>query len=254
VVLILPAGAAKWERYVHKGKGSGVDHPEPHPLSYFTRNPSLNDAGGVCNTCPSKKQRTEVRLVGKVHGFKIYDVFYYFTRRWINPPPGNAELHDERLEWKAILVRAGPNQYREIWRSEKTQGDIFPSFLFQVGNETLLGLVDECYRLYCEKQNWWVTKDGVLRIDISPIWKAAGEVLPEGHVIYDEFNGRKHFAAGQTQVRMLKVKKSGPYRLAKGAITVNFTLERGQITVTGVKYDPNGNPLGDDDDDEEPGG
>ena len=151
VLLILPAGAANWERFSSSGKGYGIGIAEPHPLSYYTRYPSLRD-DYFCYRCSPEKRlalakqerllgirNTEVKLVGTVHGFKIYDVIYWYG---------------EKREWKSILVRTGPNQYREIWFDEKTQGDFSPSFLFQIGDKTLLGLIDDCYRRGCEQQYW----------------------------------------------------------------------------------------------------
>jgi hypothetical protein len=85
-ILILPAGAANWERWNHSGKGLGIGPADPHPLSYFTRYPSLRDPYFCHNCSPEKrlalakqeklkeKQRTEVTLVGTVYGFKVYDV------------------------------------------------------------------------------------------------------------------------------------------------------------------------------------
>ena len=254
VLLVLPARAENWERYVSTGKGAGVlGIAEPHPLSYFTRYPSLRDAENICYGCPpdkrlalakqaklKEKQRTEVRLVGTIHGFKIYDVFYYFSLPWRG---------EETLEWKAILVRKAPNQFREIYHYQKTQGGIWPSYLFQVGGETLLGLADDGYRGNYAQQNWSITKDAFSRIEMSPIWKAAREVLPEGYLIYDEVIGRERLAQGVIEVKLLKITKSRPYRFAKGLITVHFALKSAQITVTGVRYDPKGNPRGNDDED-----
>lgn len=100
---------AKWERRTLTLKGERVDTPDPHPLSYFTRYPSLRDEDGdFCHLCPpdkalalakQQKERAEVRLIGKIRGFAIYDVLYYFG-------------DEQEPGWKSILVQTQTNQYR----------------------------------------------------------------------------------------------------------------------------------------------
>jgi hypothetical protein len=148
IFLLLLAGAiplsAARERVVMTGKFDFVDKPGTHSLSYFTKYPGLRDVDGdFCLGCSPEKKlaaakaqkaRTEVKLVGTIQGLAIYDVLYFFDDE---PEP----------QWKSILVRTGPNRYREIWHYQKIQGGIWPSFLVKAGNQTLLGLDDHCYRL-----------------------------------------------------------------------------------------------------------
>ena len=249
ILLIVPAGAANWERWSHSGKGYGGSIAEPHPLSYFTQYPSLRDSS-FCYLCPpekrlalakqeklNEKQRTEMRLVGTVHGFKIYDVIYYFSRR-----SGNSEYHDDETpEWKSILVRTGPNQYREIWFDQKTQGDFSPSFLFQVGDKTLLGLIDDCYRRYCEQQYWLFVKDGPTRLDLEPIWKAASTLVPKNQYLrYYDYRDTPAILGQEFIEFGLEEQlpdRGGPPVPVPGVIKVNFTWDRGQIVITGKEYD-----------------
>jgi hypothetical protein len=120
VAVVLPV-AAEWDRQIITPKGVRMDTPKPHPLSYFTRYPGLRDEDNdLCYLCPPEKRlaeakqrkaRGEVRLVGKIRGYSIYDVLYFFDEE---PLP----------RWKSILVRTQPNQYREIWHYQKNEGVI----------------------------------------------------------------------------------------------------------------------------------
>jgi hypothetical protein len=144
LILLASPAAAGWQRRVSTPKGSRFDVPQPHALSYFTRYPALRDESGdlVCNSCSPEKRltlakevkcRTEVRLVGTVRGFTIYDVLYFFG-------------DDKAPDWKSILIRTRSGLYREIWHYQRTEGDIWPSFLVNgpprlgaTGDETDLG-------------------------------------------------------------------------------------------------------------------
>jgi hypothetical protein len=252
VLLILPAGAANWERFSNSGKGYGMGIAEPHPLSYYTRYPSLRDDYFCYRCSPEKrlalakqeklkeKQRTEVKLVGTVHGFKIYDVIYYFSRRWRDPPPGNAQYHDEKPEWKSIRVRTGPNQYREIWFDEKTQGDFSPSFLFQIGDKTLLGLIDDCYRRGCEQQYWLFEQDGPTRLDLELIWKATWTLIPKNQYpsYYDYRDTPANLSQGFIEFGLEErlPGRGGPPDPVPGVIKISFTWDHGQVVVTGKEY------------------
>lgn len=100
IAVILPLTAG-WERKVLTAKGDRIDTPQHHPLSYFTRYPLLRDEDGFCFVCSpgkrlllarQKKVRTEVRVIGVIRGFSIYDVLYFFDG-------------EKRPGWKSILVR-----------------------------------------------------------------------------------------------------------------------------------------------------
>jgi hypothetical protein len=101
-LLITIPVAAQWQRYVLTPKGDHFDVPLPYPLSYFTQYPSLRDEDhDFCYLCPPEKSlavakqrndRAEVKLVGKIREFEIYDVFYFLVRQknsWVDSGSGN---------------------------------------------------------------------------------------------------------------------------------------------------------------------
>src|SRR5271157_2646044 len=116
-LLALQAGAA-WQRHVGTPKGDWFDQPEPHPLAYFTEYPMLrNESGDFCSLCSpdkrlaeAKKQQvgSDLRLVGTLGGFEVYDLFYRFKCQGC-------------VDSKSILVKTGPDEYREIYHREPTQ-------------------------------------------------------------------------------------------------------------------------------------
>jgi hypothetical protein len=146
------------------------------------------------------------------------------------------------VEWKSILVLTGPNQYREIWFDEKVQGDFSPSFLSQVGDKMLLGLIDECYRCGCLEQYWLFDKDGPTHIDLEPIWKAAIALVPKGHYLSCTYNYRDtlmYFSRGAIEFGLDKQPpEGGPAEHVPGIIKVSFNWDRGQVVITGTEYDP----------------
>jgi hypothetical protein len=114
-LLAFQPGAA-WQRQVMTPKAEWVDTPEPHSLAYFTQYPMLRDeGGGFCSLCTpdqrlaeAKKReiRTELHLVGTLQGFEVYDLFYRFECEGC-------------VDWKSILVKTGPDLYRESTTSSR---------------------------------------------------------------------------------------------------------------------------------------
>jgi len=157
-----------WKRHVMTAKGDWFDAPPPHALAYFTDSPaSLDESGDFCYLCTPEKRlaeakaakgpRAEVRLVGKIGTFSVYDVYYRFQS-------------EGSVDWKSILVKTGANIFREIYHCQPTQVDAraLPSVLIRIGNEVLLrarylvggnkGMVEDDY--YSFKRN------GPLRVDV----------------------------------------------------------------------------------------
>ena len=231
-LLTIPA-AAEWQRHVYTPKGETFDAPPPHPLSYFTQYPSLRDEDhDFCYLCSPEKSlavakqrrdRAEVKLVGRVRDFEVYDVFYFF---------------DEKAEpdWKSILVKIQPDQYREIWHYQRSEGRIWPSYLVRVGNETLLGLQDDCYKQDIIQEYYWFGKDGPVPIDLSLIWKAAEAVVPEATTAWHEYDGRTDLPAGRITVGLIR--KPVWQCCTQGVIEVNFELNNGQVFVKGERLNP----------------
>lgn len=184
--LCLPA-SAQWNRTVFSGKGEFQDIPSPHPLSYFTANPFLRDDGNdLCVLCTPEGRaksalkyslHTVVQPVGSLAGYRILEVLYSGGKRNANEPGY------DKLSWKSILVRTGPNRYKEIFHLQPAGTDepLKPSGIIPSGNERVLATMDSdggnsggCWDGY-----WWFDRTGPHRLDFSRVEAAIKNALPE---------------------------------------------------------------------------
>lgn len=184
VALCLPA-SAQWSRTVFSGKGESQDSPPPHPLNYFTANPFLRDDGNdLCVLCTPEDRaksalrysiRVVVRPVGTLAGYRILDVLYNGSQL---DHPGSAEIN-----WKSILVRVGPNRYKEIFHLQEsgTTRPIEPSSIISSGSERVLATMNSdggngggCWDGY-----WWFDRAGPHSLDFSRVEAAIKRGLPE---------------------------------------------------------------------------
>ena len=226
-IAVVSSATTKWERRIITPKGDRVDTPSTHPLSWFTQYPSLRDEDhGLCITCSPEQRlaeakqtraKAEVRLVGRIGSFDIFDVFYVFDN---DPVPS----------WKSIIVRTGRDEYREIWHYQKNEGGIWPSFLVKIGHDVVLGLEDDCYRQNVIREYFWFTKDGPGRIDFRPIWAAAKLTVPHNTKVWGGFDGRLELPVGRMRVGLIT---DPDWRCCStGVVDVSFVLRAGRVVVT----------------------
>lgn len=237
-ILLAPIMSAAWERLVVDARYGRVDAAEPHPLEYFTRYPALRDeSGDFCYLCKPEKRlaeakrvraRADVRSVGTIRGFTISEIFYYFD-------------DSEKALWKSILVKVGPNSYREIYHDNPPEGEVARSFLVKAGAETLLGVEDNVYRSDAVEEYWWFGPEGPVRLDFRPVAKAAQASLPKGKSISwgGTFNGRTTL---EKLVVRIGIRSEWNGRCCdNGVVTVNIKLSGGRVIVTGTHFDPKAN-------------
>ena len=230
----LPLVAA-WERHVVAGGDETIDHPQAHSLAFFTRHPLLRseDPNTFRNLTPeqkvakakNEKSTVEVNFVGTVRGFTIYDVLIRFER-----PGGDV--------WKLILVKIGPDRFREIYHLEAAYDtQIEHPFVAKVGTEYILvsrdvfagNGVETCQAYF------WFDKDGPTWINWSPIWQAARSVAPkDGWAIEVNWSDRQDLIKSTFPV---PVRGEGDSTCCRGFVHVRFSLERGHIIVLGATYD-----------------
>jgi len=208
-----------------------------HPLLYFTEYPWMRDEDGdVCIGC-SPEERTavakrwkgsaDVRLIGRVNGLAISDVLYRLSDE------------DDGPRWKAILVETHPGLFTEIFHEQKNQGAINPSFMVKSGMESILGVVDQQYRLDEVEYYWWFDSGRAVLLDFTPVWDAARKVLPEGTTtLKAHLNGKVAFPRQVIDVA------TWPPDLRRccasiGVVKVAFQIRAGIIVVTDAHYDPN---------------
>lgn len=236
------AHASLWQRHVQSGKGDSFDSPRPHPLAYFTRNPFLrDDADQFCSACTQSdkaamrsrhKFRTEVRKVGKLYGFTVYDVFYSF----------DDDIATKQIDWKSILVEVSPGQFREIYHLQPIAGQIKPSFFLKVGAEEILvtrDLIPGTGNNYYEDY-FWLSPSGAARIDIEAIIKAVQSVLPPGLGVWN--GGGLHIGALRYHMRVWKESDSHCCPTG-GSVDIRFRLDGSRIVVTSKRYDPRVEPV-----------
>jgi hypothetical protein len=121
--------ASLWQRHVVSGKGESFDTTQPHPLAYFIADPFLRDDGDqFCSDCTprgkaaehlQRRFATELKQVGSLQGFAIYDLFYRFEDH----------VNTGEIDWKSILVEVAPGQFREIYHLQPTAAKVEPAFL-----------------------------------------------------------------------------------------------------------------------------
>ena len=231
LLLTLPA-AAQWPRMVFGPKGGGVDNPPPHSLKYFTEYPRLRDESRYfCPRCTpeqrlaeakQEKAQTDLRLVAMLGEISVYDLFYYFG--------GNVEP-----EWKSLLVRTGPDEYREIYHDQPTSGKVENSFMIEAGESTLVGVVDEVHKQEEQEHYFLIDQRGVIRLDFGPVWDAAQKLVPDVEVMRGHVNGRRNFPAMAIPVGLIDPERNRC--CGKGVVTVAIKLDRGRVVVIGTKYD-----------------
>lgn len=236
------ANANVWQRDVQTAKGDHLDTAEPHPLGYFIRDPFLRDDGDqFCVDCtPEGKAtvhnqhrfRTEVRRVGSLDGFAIFDVFYRF----------DDHVESGEIDWKSILVRVSPGKFREIYHLQPIAGKVVPSFFLKAGAEQILAtriLIPGTGNNYYEDY-FWFSPTGAVRIDIEAIDMALKSILPAGSGVWK---------GGGLDMRSLHyhsfVWREGDGNCCPtgGAVDIKLRLDGGRLMVTSNHFDPAAKPM-----------
>ena len=242
LLLLTFQASAAWRRHVLTGKDDWFDVPAPHSLAYFTRYPALRDeSGDACYLCTDdeklvsamqSKVRSELKLVGTLAGFEVYDLFYRFQCEGC-------------VDHKAILVRTGVDEYREIYHLEPTHADAFVgSSVINVGREQLLGTryMDGGNKGAYSDDFFWFAKSGATWVDFDGVRKAARAVLPKGASLWGggDDNSPKTIAAGVMQFWVIE--RNEPLCCGPAAVTVRFRIDRGRVVVKKATFDPKGRP------------
>lgn len=230
-----------WQRHLQSGKGGSFDTPQPHPLAYFVRDPFLrDDADDFCTACtPGDKAavhlrhrfKTEVRKVGTLYGFGIYDVFYRF----------DDHVGTKEIDWKSIVVEVSPGQFREIYHLQPVPTLIEPSFVLKVASEDILAtrdLIPGTGNNYYEDY-FWFSPAGAARIDIETITKTVRSILPSGYGVWK--GGALDIAALRYHNSVWKEGDSNCCPTG-GAVDVKFRLDGNRIIVTSKNFDPMARP------------
>jgi hypothetical protein len=231
-----------WQRHVLSAKGESFDTPQAHPLTYFTSDPfSRDDADEFCSVCtPDGKAtvhfqhrfKTEVRKVGTLHGFAIFDVFYCF----------DDHVDSKEIDWKSILVEVSPGQFREIYHLQPLAAQIRPSFLLKVSSERILATSDLIPGTgnYSYEDYFWFSHAGPSRIDFQPIRSAAQSILPADFGIWK--GGGLDLLALRYYTPVWRQTDANCCPTG-GSVDVRFRIDDGRIVITKKQYDPTPEPV-----------
>jgi hypothetical protein len=222
---------ATWERVVitPKEERTETNVQEAYPLSYFTQYPGLRIedidfcapcVGDRCEQCRKALQaKVELTLVGTLEGFPIYDL-YYHVDGW-------------STETKLILVKTGPDRYREIHHCEPLYITPARSALITVRGQRLLNVHMDAIRNADPTDDYfWFDHHGAHLVDFRPVVRAVKSAFPKQATpayIQDELavpaTGHYwHFGAPLVYKTVID----------NITVTVRFEFDRGQVVVTGA--------------------
>src|SRR5262245_38943992 len=133
LVLILNLSAqAQWQTVVHTLLGGRPTPADPHPLSYWTRNPILRHRGEhLCMGCPRRgggviteqdyTAESKVRDLGTIAGYRILEVDNRVVAKDAaadTPISKYPPEYRRQIDYKILLAQTGADEYREIYHLE----------------------------------------------------------------------------------------------------------------------------------------
>jgi hypothetical protein len=202
-----------------------TDSPSPQPLEYFTRQ-RLSPGE------PNVPSRAEVRVIGTVRGYPIYDVTYYCFFD---------EVKDEHQAGNSIIVKTGQNEYREIF---------FAEIVGPGGGANLIKMSDEQHLVW-ERMDYggkdhtigdwglWLGPDGPVAADIGIVWKAVEKVkrasLPaDAGVMTSNATITVKDRRFVFEVAIRDFSRS--FLVSNGTVQIDFIIKKGIIVVGGSSY------------------
>jgi hypothetical protein len=234
---ILPAHA-DWRRFLVEEPRT--DPAPPRTLSYFSHDAFLRPES--CVNCTAEQvgenaasAQAEVVKIGEVQGIGVFDVTYLIQRK----PAG-----------KSIIVKTGPDEYREIFYAEDFSeggGRFYPTQIVSAGeNEALVWLRVDYGGNRHPIEDFLIHFDsnGSTRVDLDPLLKAANSILPvNGDLfIWDmELLARENRFTLRSPVHGSCPKGAGlpcNFDEVGGTVEVDFRIEGGRTVPLGKRYIP----------------
>ncbi len=246
IALLGTTAFAEWQRQVSTNKGTWTDSPPPQSLAYFRGHPCTRPNtdrmvyDAECNwgvggaTTPAElefraRSHNNLRLVGKIGRFTIYDLEYFGP--------------DEDLWFRSVLVEDAPNQLHEIRVQQKVTdtSKLIASEIVHLGQQEILRIQFHDGGKYTGVQEEYFTLDpqGASSFDFKPVFEAAGKVVPEGMFLWagaSKFDFASLTWQGGTEKSDANV--GANVACCVGTVTVVFRLVDGRIVATSAKYDP----------------
>jgi hypothetical protein len=237
-VLANVLASAAWERRVNTESGEWKDVPSPHSLEFFLKISCPASAPDErAKDCYQQSPPTNLKLLGTFGKIKAYDLLY--LEREDDDPYIPAQINA-----KAILVEAAPGLFREIYFQSQEQEDarVSPTDFIRFGKEQFLRTRYDIGGIYGIFEESFITiaPSGNSFMELAPIYKAAGKVLPKGISAYLPVS-KFDFASGTWESGTEDDNANiGPkVACCIGVVTVRFRIENGRFVPIDAKYRPN---------------
>jgi hypothetical protein len=165
------------------------DSPPAHRPSYFQVDPCARsdpkDRFLQCVTGtppptaePPQNIRTELREVGDIGSFAVYDLVYF---------NGEDTGETKPVQLRSVLVKVGPDSFREV-HVQEALGAVLPTEIMQVGQQRLIEVKPEDGGMYhiVYEDYFILTSGGLQHLDFGPVIAAAERLfrrtnLPTSH-------------------------------------------------------------------------
>lgn len=239
LILLAAASPAQWKRHVETLERGRVDSPPARDLDYFKVDPcsrsDKSDQFTPCEEPPSEEEiqrraqtRTDLRVVGKIGSFTVYDVEYFFALDYPGP------------HMRLTLVEAPGHRFHEICIQEKLpSGTLFPTKIFQAGKQPVLSLTyDEGGMYHNLVERLFAISGGVaVLLDLGPVVRAAEGALPQG---MGQFQSAFDFKSLVYSIGTERLDAKAGLKVAccEGRIEVPFRIEKGIVVAGKAQYIP----------------
>jgi hypothetical protein len=234
MLLIAAAVPAQWKRYSESDEPGAVDSPPAHDLRYFRVDPcSRNDEKerfGYCEpdgeTQRWARTRTNLRTVGKIGDFTIYDLEYFLDIGYPGP------------HLRSVLVETPGHLFHEIYLQESLSGVIFPTEILKAGQQPVIKVKwddnGNCHIVY--EKYFVILGDVAALLSFGPAIRAAEKALPRGKRTYQpmsEFNLKSLvYSIGTERVDAIGQKVA----CCDGHISVPFRIEEGLVVAGKAEF------------------
>ncbi len=211
LALLLLLADVQWTRAVLTQKGNSQDTPDPHPLAYY-KDQWLREYG----------LRGVAEPVGSVESYPIIDVLY---------------KQNSAATMKSILVKVGPDEYREIFSLNAYYAGVSLSRSRIIGDVLVTMDPDGGNGGSCWEQYWRFDRSGPHLLDFSRIGKAIMAAVPSNT------NFQMTCSALDVEARQIRtnVQKNDARCHAcgwVGQVTARFRLDGPVLQPVSVRFEP----------------
>jgi hypothetical protein len=237
VILTAATASAQWKRYGTSLMGGwATDSPPAHDLSYFRSDPcSRTDTKARVSWCCQfgsleRKERpeahTNLRIVGKIGVFTIYDLEYLGD--------------DESAPFmRSVLVQTAPGQFHEIHLQEvMSLGTLYPSEMVSAGRQAILAVRSYDGNMFhiLDENYFSILPSGPVLLDFAPVLEAAERVLPADKKIFP----RPQYDFGSLVMRVETERRDASAQAegCSGHIIVPFRVEQQRVISGTATYFP----------------